>query len=261
MLLRVLPLLLTLVGPALAMERLYVDANNPPLMYADAQQQAAGLYPALVNALFDRLHEPVLISPLPWKRVLRALEDGGAGVAGIYWSAERQAWLDYSAALYQERIMIYQRKGGRPLRTLADLYGLEVGVLAGWFYSQALSDAAARGELRLQPVSDDASNLGKLARGRLDAVLAVAESGDATLQRLGLTAQIVRSDTPLLNNSTHIAFPKAARRQALLTRINAALARMQADGSLQRVAQQALSATQADADRGKPRPDLTTTSP
>ena len=252
--LRILPLLLALAIPAQAMERLYVDANNPPFMYADARQQAAGIYPALVRALFDRLNEPVLISPLPWRRVLRSLEDGGAGVAGIYWSDARQTWLDYSAPLYEERIMIYQRKGGRPLRDLTDLHGLEVGVLAGWFYSQALSEAAARGEVNLQPLSEDARNLGKLARGRLDAVLAVAESGDAALYQLGLEDEISCSKAPLLNKATYIAFPKAARRQALLARINATLARMRADGSLQRITRQALYDAQIDTGRKRLQP-------
>ncbi len=74
---------------AYAGETVYVDAYNPPFMY-EKNNDATGIYPALVRAVFSELDEEVAVRAVPWKRAIAYLETGhrlpghGQGRPGRY---------------------------------------------------------------------------------------------------------------------------------------------------------------------------------
>ncbi|MES2821468.1 MAG: transporter substrate-binding domain-containing protein [Pseudomonadota bacterium] len=217
-----------------------VDNSNPPFMYQDAGQ-AKGLYPSLLQALFKRLGEPVEVQAVPWKRALMLSASTEAGVGGIYKNAQRQQLYDFSEPLFEEKILVYVRRDNSfAFEALDDLAGRKIGTIRGWSYSEAFDQAARNGRiLARENISDDA-NFKMLASGRLDAVLAIEQAGQQTIDRLKLQ-QIVALGQPLHSNPTYLAFGKNTDRRALLARINTLLHEMQADGSLNELLQQSLS--------------------
>ncbi len=206
------------------------DAANPPFMFQRGGAPA-GLYPVLFAEAFRRAGVKATLRAVPWRRALAALDAGRAGVGGIYQNAERAAKYDFSPPFFQERIAIYFPAGKDASGTLEDLLGKRVGVLRGWSYGDAFDAAAAAGKLSREEVESDEQNLRKLAGGRLDAVLAIVESGDEQVRAAKLETRVKRLPGLLLTNPVHLAFAKSADKKDVLAKFAAAIEAMKKDGS------------------------------
>lgn len=213
-----------------AQELIQIDQADPPFMYAEGGAPA-GLYPAIVAQAFSRMGVAVGIDAVPWKRALAAADSGSAGIAGIYKNSERLAKYDFSRPFYLERLGVYSRGGALAYAKLQDLYGKTVGVIAGWSYGDEFDAAVKAGKIRVEAVSGDEGNMRKLALGRVDAVLAIVESAELSLRKLGLAAEIRRAPAFLASYEVHLAFAKSAGKAELLARFDDALRGMKADGS------------------------------
>lgn len=216
-----------------------IDNANPPFMYQQ-DDQPMGLYPLMLQAIFARLGEPLNIQAMPWKRALLRGATGELGIGGIYKNAERLAVFDYSAPIFEERLLLYvQRERAFAFRGVEDLHGKRIGVIRGWSYTEAFDQAARTGQIDAQEGSSDEANLRKLASGRLDAVIAIELAGQRLLSHPGLE-QLEALPQPLSINPTFLVFAKQAGQLELLQRFDQALQEMRQDGSLQRLTEQAM---------------------
>ena len=216
-----------------------VDAENPPFMSSRAGD-AVGLYPALIRAALGRCHDHVRVQAKPWKRAFVEIDKAQAGVGGLYRNAERLAKYDFSDPIYVENIAVFYRTV-QPFdfRTVADLYGKRVGVLRGWSYGDDFDVAKRNGSIATEEVSSDRSNFLKLTDGRLDAVLAIEESGQAAMAASGLHG-IEQANAYLASYPVYLAFSKKAAKSDLLVCFNKALAEMKQDGAFERIVRQEL---------------------
>ena len=229
--------------PAMAADpvSINVDIGNPPFAYArDGGRIGLGVYPVLLKAVFDRLGVPLKLQAFPWKRALLELDRGIAGVGGIYKNEVRLLKYDYSDPMFVERIAVYYNKNS-PIKynSIEDLYGKRVGVILGWSYGDDFDLARAYDQILVEPVVDVEQNFEKLSRGRIDALLAVVESGDSLLAN-GRYEDLVMAKTLLLANPAHLAFLKKAKQLPLIERFNKELAEMKKDGSLDKIVRQEL---------------------
>ena len=120
------------------------------------------------------------------------------GIGGLYKNAERLARYDFSDPIHVENIAVHYRRA-KPVdfRMVADLYGKRVGVLRGWSYGGTFDAASQSGWIATEEVSSDRSNFLKLMDGRLDAVLAIAESGTrAAISTTRRTSPLIRPTKP-----------------------------------------------------------------
>ena len=151
--------------PARAETWVAIDNANPPFMYQQ-DNQPMGLYPLIVQAVFARLGEPLSIQAMPWKRALLRGAAGEVGIAGIYQNAERLQVFDYSAPIFEERLLLYvHRERPLPFRGIEDLHGKRIGVIRSWSYTEEFDQAARTGQIDAQEGSSDEANLRKLASG------------------------------------------------------------------------------------------------
>ena len=224
------------VRPAIVVD---VDAENPPFMSSRAGD-AVGLYPALIRAALGRCHDHVRVQAKPWKRAFVEIDKAQAGVGGLYRNAERLAKYDFSDPIYVENIAVFYRTV-QPFdfRTVADLYGKRVGVLRGWSYGDDFDVAKRNGSIATEEVSSDRSNFLKLTDGRLDAVLAIEESGQAAMAASGLHG-IEQANAYLASYPVYLAFNRKAAKSDLLVCFNKALAEMKQDGAFERIVRQEL---------------------
>lgn len=224
---------------ARAETRIAIDNANPPFMYQQ-NNQPMGLYPLILHAVFARLGEPLSIQATPWKRALLRGAAGEVGIAGIYKNAERLQVFDYSAPIFEERLLLYvQRDKPILFRGIEDLHGRRIGVIRGWSYTDAFDQAARTGQIDAREGSSDEANLRKLASGRLDAVIAIELAGQRLLTHAGLE-QLEPLPQPLSINPTYLVFARQTGQQDLLQRFDQTLAAMRQDGSLQRLIEQAI---------------------
>jgi polar amino acid transport system substrate-binding protein len=235
-----LALVLGLAAPVLRAETLIaIDNANPPFMYQQ-DGQARGLYPQVLRAVFARAGQPVVILAMPWKRALRRSENAEVGVGGIYKTRRRLALYDYSQPIFEEKLIVYvHRDKAFRFTRVSDLHGKRVGVIRGWSYTEALDEAIREGRIKVSESSSDEANFKMLASGRLDALIAIELAGQRIIQQLRLH-QVQALSPPLSINPTYLVFAKQARQQALLQRFDQILLEMRADGSLDRLVQQAV---------------------
>ena len=219
-----------------------VDVGNPPFAYnKEGGKNAQGIYPALLKTAFDRLGTPLKLQSFPWRRALLEIDRGIAGVGGIYKNEVRLLKYDYSDPIFVERIAVYYNKNN-PIKfsTIEDLYGKRVGVMLGWSYGDDFDLARTYDQIIVEPVVDVEQNFEKLSRGRVDAVLAIVESGELMLAR-GKHEDLVMANTFLLATPGYLAFLKRANQLKLIERFNKELAEMKKDGTWERIVQEELS--------------------
>ena len=219
--------------------RINVDAENPPFMFAK-DGKPAGVYPALIAAAMSKAGVAITMEAKPWKRALSEIDEGKSGIGGIYKNNERAQKYDFSEPILTENTAVYFNKS-KPIdfKTVADLNGKKVGVIRGWSYGDAFDAARKAGTISTEETSSDYSNLMMLAKGRVDAVLAIEEAGEAAIAAANL-ADIEQGKTFLASNKVHLAFAKSAKQTDTLGRFNKAIAAMKQDGSLDKIVQQEL---------------------
>ncbi|MFT3848606.1 MAG: transporter substrate-binding domain-containing protein [Propionivibrio sp.] len=216
-----------------------VDTDNPPFMSGQGGQ-AVGLYPAILRVALGRCRGNVRIEAKPWRRAFVEIDKAYAGIGGLYKNAERLAKYDFSDPIYVENIAVYYRQA-QPIefRSVADLHGKRVGVLRGWSYGEAFDAARRDGSIATEEVSSDRSNFLKLRDGRLDAVLAIEESGKTNLAAYAI-AGIGQASVFLASYPAHLAFNKTAGKTELLACFNGVLLEMKRDGSFERIVREEL---------------------
>lgn len=208
-----------------------VDFANPPFMM-ERKGGAAGVYPAIIKAVCRKMGESCEVVPKPWARALLETDQGQAGIGGVYKTAERLKKYDYSEPIFVERLQVYLAKDrAYRFNALTDLRGKTVGVIRAWSYGEGFDEMRKTGELKVEETPSDALNFAKLDRGRLDAVIAIAEAGDALL-RSNRYANVVAAEKPLVSNAAHLAFNKTAKMSAWLKRFDAELTSYRNGGEL-----------------------------
>jgi len=217
-----------------------VDAENPPFMSA-ISGKAAGLYPALIAEAFRSAGLAVQLEAKPWKRCLVDMDEGHAGVGGIYKNDERLKKYDFSDQIFVEKMAVYSHKTDRVEFTgVASLYGKRVAVLRGWSYGEEFDKAAKEGKILVEEAGSDAQNFQKLAAKRVQVALAIDEAG-ATLIKGGKFPDVERNAKFLFENPTFLAFNKSTKQTETLAKFNKAIEEMKKNGKLAKIADAELS--------------------
>jgi polar amino acid transport system substrate-binding protein len=215
-----------------------VDQENPPFMFAK-DGKAAGIYPALIAAAFKHMNVAVTIQPEPWKRAIADIDDGVAGVGGIYKNAERLKKYDYSEQLFMERLAVYSNKAAIVNYTkLDDLKGKRIGVIRGWSYGDDFDNARKANAFSAEEANGDAQNFEKLNLGRLDVVIAVSASGDLFMKKY---PNLSVAAAALSESPSFLAFSKKANKVDLLKQFDQAIKDMKKSQEFQKIVQAELS--------------------
>jgi polar amino acid transport system substrate-binding protein len=176
---------------------------------------------------------PVDLQAKPWRRALTELDLGLAGVGGIYKNSERLKKYDYSDQIFAETLIVYFNTA-EPLEyaRIEDLKGKRIGVLRGWSYGDEFDNARKAGLFSAEEVSSDDQNFLKLESMRIDAAIAVSESG-ATLVSKFRHLRFARS--PLSQKPTFLAFSKSSHRTKLLSQFDQTIRAMRKSGEFQEI--------------------------
>jgi polar amino acid transport system substrate-binding protein len=215
------------------------DEANAPFMFGE-NGQAKGLYPTLIEAAFARMSIPIKAIAEPWARVLKEVDDGKAGVGGLYRNAAREAKYDFSKPIFEEVLAVYVPAGKTfPFKSVDDLGGKTIGIIRGWSYGDAFDKAKTDGKFKVEEVDSDAINMRKLENGRIDALVAIPQSADAIVKSQNLAGKVAMLPQPLATNPTYLAFGKTANKVGVLSKFDETLAAMKADGSYEAIVKKA----------------------
>jgi polar amino acid transport system substrate-binding protein len=217
-----------------------VDAENPPFMSAVAGK-AAGLYPAIITEVFRSAGLSVQLEAKPWKRCIADMDEGRAGVGGIYKNDDRLKKYDFSNQIFVEKMAVYSNKAGHVEFTgVSSLFGKRVAVLRGWSYGEEFDKAVKEGKITTEETGSDLQNFQKLASNRVQVALAIVEAG-TTLLKGGKFPEVDVSAKFLFENPTFLAFNKSTKQTETLDKFNKAIDDMRKSGKLEKIAAAELS--------------------
>ncbi len=212
--------------------KVFVDEAYPPYMYSRSNV-ATGLYPDVVAAVFASIGRDTSVSALPWKRALRMGEAGVGGVAGIYKNQERLAIYDYSDPLYEEKLVLYVKKGHAfAYSNLADLKGKSVGLNFGWSYGDAIDSARTSGLFWADDsVKNNVANFRKLIGERIDCFIVDELAARRIISQQGFNGLVEQLDIPVSVNAGYLVFSKALKQKELIDAFNKAMEQLRHEGT------------------------------
>lgn len=238
------PLLGAQAAPGLRLE-VGFDDGSFPLQYGPGDGSAAGLYPAIVASVGQRLGWQLHLLARPFKRVLSDLMQGEACGGALVRTPEREAYALFSQAYYVERLLVFSMRGRVPaFRSLADLAGYRIGVIRGWAYGAAFDTARQQQLFETEEVANDRQNFVKLFRERVDYVVATELGGRLLMPSAPADLPVQEGERPVAENPIHFgmrrSLPQAAEHIAAF---NGALRELQREGAIQRLVEREMLAS------------------
>jgi polar amino acid transport system substrate-binding protein len=193
--LAVVVLFLTVVAGLSAQEELVFAASELQPWKIYRGDGVEGVDAVIMRRIAAAMHLRLVCVQAPLARCLMLLEQGRADVvSSVSPDPEREKTLYFLPTKYKgaNRKVFYLRAGsGLAIRTYEDLYRVDIGGKLGANYWEPFNSDP---RIRLERVSDDASNLMKVAAGRLDCCIVNEITGDYLLKSLALKGALVKAE-------------------------------------------------------------------
>ena len=141
----------------------------PPYSGAAIEQQGASI--AVVRAAAEAMGYQLEVKFYPWNRAVAAAQDPKSGFHGYfpeYYSDDVASNFRFSDSIGSGPLgFVEQSAAPVSWSSLADLKGKAIGVVDGYVNTTEFDAKAAAGELKTEAVSDDLTNIKKVAAGRI----------------------------------------------------------------------------------------------
>jgi polar amino acid transport system substrate-binding protein len=206
----------------------------PPYSGAKVDQQGANV--AVVRAAAKAMGYELEVKFFPWNRAVALAQDPASGFQGYF--------PEYHSDEVATQFLLSDPIGSGPLgfvessaapvawTGLADLKGKTIGTVDGYVNTADFDAMAASGELKVDPVVDDATNIKKVAAGRIPLavidvnVLNYLLSNDASLA--AAKGKVQFNARPMEDKALYIAFQRSAQGEAAAKVINEGLKKIDA---------------------------------
>ncbi|WP_443191544.1 bifunctional diguanylate cyclase/phosphodiesterase [Pseudomonas indica] len=176
--------------------RLGIDASWPPFEFRDEQGNYQGLaadYAKLIEQRLDIHLTPVESSS--WSGVLEQARVGELDLLpGVMSTPERRAYLTFTRPYLDFPIVILAHRDGPQPRSMDDLYGLKIAVVANYAPHELLRHSHP--DLSLVPLPSVSAALAALASHQADAMVSDLASSAWTIRELKLEGLQVSGETP-----------------------------------------------------------------
>lgn len=224
----------------------FVDNSYPPYMYELDDSEADGLYPRLLERIISNTAHEAKVLATPWKRALVYGAKGVGAVGGAYKNDERMKIYDYSAPLYQEKLVLFVNKD-KPFEyhDISDLKGKVIGVNRGWSYGQEFDAARDAKLFQINERGNTSENFKMLALGRIDCLILDQLSGDSYVRLLGMGDKISSLSTPFSMNNAYLIISKELKMTDFLDDFNESLKAIREDGTYEKIVQAFIKGTMA----------------
>ncbi|WDP91546.1 MAG: transporter substrate-binding domain-containing protein [Desulfobacter sp.] len=223
--------------PASADHFNFVSLEFPPLEYAGRNGEAEGIAVDIVKTIMAHLGHTVDIRIYPWARSLRMVKRGEAdAIFTAYKNDEREQFLDYSKTVLIPQIIAFYVRKDSGIKYDGDLLKLKsqrIGVLNTISYGKKFDDV--REQLNTRVVQNLKCNFKKLKANRVDLVISNVYMGDSTIKKMGLDHEFKRLSPAVQAVDSFIAFSKARGLMAIRDQFDAALEKLIADGTYDKI--------------------------
>jgi cystine transport system substrate-binding protein len=206
-----------------------LEGTYPPFNFQDESGKLAGFEVDFSEALAKELGVKPMFQPTKWDGILASLESGRLDVVinQVTISDARKKKYDFSTPYTVSGIQVLTRKGQEnQFGHAQNLNGKKVGVVLGTNYEHWLKENVPQADIRTY--DDDATRNQDIRVGRLDAILGDRLAAFELISKSGDT--LVMAGAPFARQEAGVALRKG--NPQLLAAIDAAIAKLRADGTL-----------------------------
>ena len=218
-------------------ETITIAAEDDWIPYAS--KDGTGLSNEIIRAAFESVGIEVKYKVLPYARVLDTVEKGSF-IAGFNVPLDAQSQSKYllGKKMLFEAISAYYSNKDKPLiaKDRDQLTnGEKIGVVRGYGYGDHYLKLVEKGAINEEVTSAEATNLKKLAAGRIDGTIIFNKTANILIKKLNLESKIIFS---FINEKTpiYLAFSKAhPKGQYYLDKFDEGMKKIQDNGAYQKI--------------------------
>jgi polar amino acid transport system substrate-binding protein len=215
-------------------------AGNPewrPFSLASSDGQLSGAGIEIARAAFAGIDVRVKISEAePWARALDSLETGRIDlIVSAYWAAERAERFLFTDAYADDPIAVFMKAAAPfPVNGIGDLAGRSGMAPLGSNYGDEIT-AFLRNDAKVSFNTSKEGMFRQLLTPRIDYAIMAQRNGERIVTRLGIAGAIVAAPKPLAVNKVYMMMSRKSPCATRLPELNAALAALAADGTIDRL--------------------------
>jgi len=193
----------------------------------------------ILNAIMADLGCTIEFQDLPWSRHLKGIEAGTVDIASSSAKApEREAFAVWSDIYHDGRSTLFvgpENAGKHPTLRAFFEAGLTLGVIRDYAYGGEFAALQDEFKDQIEIANSLESNLQKVARGRIDGTIGEAYVVGDGINRLALKDSVIMTDTIVSTSPFYVMFSKKSVSPAFLEAFNASLAKLKANGEIDRI--------------------------
>jgi ABC-type amino acid transport substrate-binding protein len=204
--------------------------NEWPPFTMTEEGKAVGISVDILTEASRSEHLKPHFSALPWKRCLEEVRKGN--IDAVIDAASRSEFVQGPTSFSEYTNTFWVRKENLlKIFNLEDLRNKIVGLVHGYDYPVSLMDEMRLYDIVIEHSVDDATNIRKLAFGRVDSIVSDLASTLQYARKHGLRLRPLEPTHSL--DSLYVSFNSEAK--GLQGRIDRAVARLIADGAVDRI--------------------------
>ncbi len=231
---------------------LLVEDPWPPYTLGEAGDiPESGMIVELMQELFQRIDYPIRMELYPWKRCIFMVKNEKAdGLMLTVKTPERDEFAYFPEPFFASGILFFHRQDKEfSWKSLEDLKGLTIGVVAGSKYSQEFQDAISTYQLKTEVVNSIQINFNKLKAGRID-ITPVLDVVAAQMieDNPEFAGQFAAAQKPLKITPMQMAIARSSMMMSYSGQIEQTIREMKEDGTVERIYKKYVHASPRQAD-------------
>lgn len=212
----------------------------PPYTLGKTGTPTGGLKVQLIDAVFNEIDEARAdVILLPWKQCQNQAKLGNVdGILPLFKNDERSQYMVFSESVFDQTSVFWYKKSKYPdginWQHFSDLSHLKLGMLIGGFIDKDME--AVFEENRGIHRGKNVENLFQiLSKDRVDLIAIDRGVGQYTLIQKGWQNDYAMVEKPIGVQESYFGLSKKSAAAALLDKINTVIAKLHADGTIQRI--------------------------
>jgi len=219
---------------AQAQSYLFVITDWPPYEYSKGST-VSGVDIEILQAAFRHMGLSLRIENYPWERCVAMVQSKDAdGTLTLSKNADRMTYLIYPEQPIDlsENVLFILKTSKVKFDSYDDLKGLTIGTSSGYSYGNEFNTSTI---FTKQEANDDATNLKKLAGGRIDAFVCDKLVGMYLTKQLGLQDTITYLPKTVASLTMYVGFSMKPGASELAAKFDSAILGMKKSGEYQTI--------------------------
>jgi len=208
----------------------------PPVMWQEGDN-IVGVGPEIVKMAFEDIGITVNSKfKGSWTQVEKSIKDGDVDVlAGVYMTAQRKLFMDYSIPFMKDPVVIFVAKGKTfPYKKWDDLIGKNGTTTIGDSFGHEF-DKFIAGKLTISRSLKAEGNFNKILSEEADYFISAMYSGLIEAERLGISDKIEYLPVYATSETFYISISKESKFLRYLPKVNEKIEKLIKDGTVDRL--------------------------